>query len=129
MKATFEYSQTKRFERQIDIENIFNTCLKATSSNVSGKSNDTEFVRYLLIRTQAGQTELLEFGPIGDTCDNLTSRYCVSAVNEKYVKKRIEAFINYVDCEVEECEYYDALADYVDPANVWNCIDKKGDAQ
>lgn len=111
MKGIFAYSQTRRFEKLLEVNDIFNVALRA-------KTDDDE--RYLLIRTIAGETETFEFGPVGDeTCTDFSCRYHTFEVSEKSVKKAISAFVNSGDCEVEECEYEDALSMYESPKRMW----------
>lgn len=87
---TFEYLQRVIVDAQIDIENIGDCA-------VLGR-NDVGEEFYIIIKTELGWTELLEYGPIVPDFDLLPYNYNITysriEYNQTKIERAIDKFLN-----------------------------------
>lgn len=86
----YEYLATVQFTGTIDIDNIGNTCIEAL--------NDFGRMWLLCIKTDEGQTEVVEYGPIQVDIEQLDENVYYSynrfQFNSTKIDRIIESFLN-----------------------------------
>lgn len=87
---TFEFCELHTATALIDIDDVFNCCIKAVDL--------VKQEYYLAIHTNLGVVNIIEYGPIipdiKEMPDNLIYSYQKLDSNMKFLIKRIEAFLN-----------------------------------
>lgn len=90
MQATIEYSRITTSTATLDIEDVGNVCLRA--------STDAGDERYLIVRTNLGICYVFTYGPINPDIQELPSYVSCSlnkfSYNERTLVKTIETFVN-----------------------------------
>ena len=114
----FEYLQRIVVDGQIDIENIGQCFLRAF--------NDFGEEFYLLIKTDLGITEVLEYGPCTPDLELLPPSYHVSYDRFDYsqtkIERIIEKFLNNPKRAITQVEEFSDLSELRD--NLVNPVDK-----
>lgn len=114
MKKHFEYLMKLKPEADITIEDIGNCCLRAY--------NDLGFGYLLIIKTDSGNTQIIEYGPFVEDIDylltNVSYLYDRIQFSESKICNRINSFllrnnISQVD-DVELDEVIDKIKSMVD---------------
>lgn len=112
----FKFNSETLYYNQLEVENIFQACIKATDEN--------QFNYYLIIRTLLGESSTLEYGPLIDKDTLLPDMTTITferfETNEKKLKKKIQNFLS--SCgkgknkivEAEEISFEEALEEGVD---------------
>lgn len=83
---TFEYLQRVVVEAQLDVDNIGDCCIKAF--------NDIGEAYYLIILTELGYTEVLEYGPCLVDFDMLQNNYQIKYNKFEYNQGKLERIID-----------------------------------
>ena len=113
----FEYSQRVVVDAELDVDNIGNCCLRAF--------NDLGEAYYLIIKTELGYTETLEYGPCLVDLEMLQNNYQIKYskfdYNEGKLERIIDKFLNEGKRAISQAEVCD-LADIFE--NLVNPIDK-----
>lgn len=118
-----EYRGSTSFEQELDIVDIGNCCIKATSSDWS------EY--YLLTKSVRGITYCLEFGPIfPDLPTGIDQEFKVELTqmkfNEKKLNRKFFQFLNDYKKKITEAEESDAFIageDFPDIIAAFNAIE------
>lgn len=82
----FEYLQRVVVEADLEVENIGECVIEAT--------NDIAEFFYLIIKTQLGWTEVLEYGPCLPDMDILSSNYNIKYSRFEFNSSKIERIID-----------------------------------
>lgn len=82
----FEYLQRVVIDAEIDIDNIGQCVLQA--------NNDIGEEFYLVIRTELGWTEVIEYGPCTPDLDMLPMSYQINYLRFEYSEGKIERIID-----------------------------------
>jgi len=116
MRASFDYIRVESFCETLDVDNIFNVCIKADCGQVD---------RYLCIKACCGFVNVLEFGGVNEFRGMGDSfSLCVYSVkaNDKSVKRIINNFLGSETVEsasvCKESEAIEALGS-IDVAGTW----------
>lgn len=87
---TFDYLQRVVVDAQLEIENIGDCALRGRS--------DLGEEQYLIIRTEQGETEVIDYGPVDPTIDLLpmgvTLHYNRFEYNQNKIYRIIDKFLN-----------------------------------
>ena len=87
---TFDYLQRVTVDGQLEVENIGDCVIRA--------NNDINQEFFLIIKTELGYTEVLEYGPMWIDMNELPSEYKVSysrfEYNQSKIMNRIDKFLN-----------------------------------
>jgi len=112
----FKYDGVTTYNNSIDIDNIYQTCLKATDEN--------NMNYYLIIRTLLGECSCLEYGPLveGDPLlpDNTKIEFSRFESDDFKLKKMIKKFLSPRNkgrtqiVDVYEIQFKEALDEGID---------------
>ena len=120
---TFEYLERVVVEAQIDIENIgdFNLLCR----------NDIGEEFYMIVRTELGWTELLEYGPYSPDLEllplNYTVKYSRFEYNQGKLERAIDKFLNDPKRMISQAQIveFDEIRDFL--VNPIDRLQYKGD--
>jgi hypothetical protein len=114
MRKHFEYMMSIKAEADITVEDIGNCCLSAYT--------DLGFLYLLIIKTDSGNTEIIEYGPILEDLDTLPANveylYEKFQFSESKISRRISRFLvrdritQVFEIEIEEAK--DKIRNMVD---------------
>lgn len=90
MQASFDYFIVPQVNGQLDIDDISNFAIRA--------NNDLMFEYYLIVKTELGQTKILEYGPlmidIEDLPSSVSCKYTRMNYDEKKIMNAVNKFLN-----------------------------------
>lgn len=118
-----EYCGSTSFSQELDIVDIGNCCIRASTENWADY--------YLMIKSVRGTAYCLTFGPIyPDLPTGIDKEFRVEysqmKFNERAINAKIFKFLNDYKkqiCEAEECEVFDAGEDFPDIIAAFKAIE------